>query len=59
MKLRQICCSPALLKDEEITATGSIKLDVLMDEIKLNVQSSKSLVFSQYLGMLGMVAAAM
>jgi SNF2 family DNA or RNA helicase len=56
MKLRQICCSPALLKDEEITASGSIKLDMLMDELTNNVQQSKSLVFSQYLGMLDLVA---
>ncbi|MCW3124565.1 MAG: box helicase, partial [Bacteroidetes bacterium] len=56
MKLRQICCAPSLLKDEEITTTESIKLEMLMQELKNNVQGSKSLVFSQYLGMLGMVA---
>lgn len=56
MKLRQLCCAPSLLKDDEITATASIKLDVLMEELKNNVSGSKSLVFSQYLGMLGMVA---
>ena len=56
MKLRQICCAPQLLKDEEITTTESIKLDMLMQELKENVQGSKSLVFSQYLGMLDMVA---
>ena len=58
MKLRQLCCAPSLLKDEEITTTESIKLDVLMEELKNNVQGSKSLVFSQYLGMLKMVAEA-
>lgn len=56
MKLRQICCAPTLLKDEEITATASIKLDMLMQELKENVGGSKSLVFSQYLGMLQLVA---
>ena len=56
MKLRQLCCAPSLLKDEEITTKASIKLDVLMEELKNNVQGSKSLVFSQYLGMLKMVA---
>ena len=56
MKLRQICCAPSLLRDEEITTTESIKLDMLMQELRNNVQGSKSLVFSQYLGMLDMVA---
>lgn len=56
MKLRQICCAPSLLKDEEITTTESIKLEMLMQELKNNVQGSKSLVFSQYLGMLDMIA---
>ena len=56
MKLRQLCCAPSLLKNDGITATSSIKLDVLMEELKNNVEGSKSLVFSQYLGMLSMVA---
>lgn len=56
MKLRQVCCAPQLLKDEEFTTTESIKLDMLMQELKNNVQDSKSLVFSQYLGMLNMIA---
>ena len=58
MKLRQLCCAPSLLKDEEITTKASIKLEMLMEELKNNVQGSKSLVFSQYLGMLKMVADA-
>ena len=56
MKLRQICCAPELLKDDEITTKESIKLDMLMQELRNNVRTSKSLVFSQYLGMLDMVA---
>ncbi len=56
MKLRQICCAPSLVKDEEITTTDSIKLEMLMNELRDNVGNSKSLVFSQYLGMLEMVA---
>ncbi len=56
LKLRQICCAPSLLNDEEITTSDSVKLDVLMEELKNNIQGSKALVFSQYLGMLSMVA---
>jgi SNF2 family DNA or RNA helicase len=56
MKLRQLCCAPSLLKDEEIKTKQSVKLGVLMDELTNNVRGSKSLVFSQYLGMLHMVA---
>ena len=58
MKLRQICCAPSMVKDESITTTSSVKLNVLMDELRDNVGGSKSLVFSQYLGMLEMVAQA-
>lgn len=56
MKLRQICCTPALLKDEEVNTKQSIKLEMLMEELQNNVQNSKSLVFSQYLGMLDLIA---
>ena len=50
-KLRQICDSPAILKDEE-HANHSIKLDELSREITENVGNHKALVFSQFLGML-------
>lgn len=56
MKLRQICCAPSLVKSEDITTTESVKLEMLMNELRDNVRGSKSLVFSQYLGMLEMVA---
>ncbi|HLP18650.1 MAG TPA: DEAD/DEAH box helicase, partial [Chitinophagales bacterium] len=56
MKLRQVCCAPGLLKDEDITTNESVKLDMLMDELRNNVKNSKSLVFSQYLGMLHLIA---
>ncbi len=56
LKLRQVCCAPGLLKDEEITTRDSVKLDMLMNELKDNVKTSKSLVFSQYLGMLDLIA---
>lgn len=56
MKLRQVCCAPSLLKEEEITTRESVKLEMLMNELRDNVRGSKSLVFSQYLGMLNLVA---
>ncbi len=56
MKLRQVCCAPSLLKDSEITCRDSIKLEMLMNELRDNVGNSKSLVFSQYLGMLDLIA---
>ncbi|MFN8300228.1 MAG: DEAD/DEAH box helicase [Chitinophagales bacterium] len=56
LKLRQICCAPSLLKDEEITTKDSIKMEMVMNELRDNVSGSKSLVFSQYLGMLEMIA---
>lgn len=54
-KLRQICDSPAILNEDEKFANNSIKLDELMREIKENVGNHKALVFSQFLGMLGLI----
>ncbi|MFN8288061.1 MAG: DEAD/DEAH box helicase [Chitinophagales bacterium] len=56
LKLRQVCCAPSLLKDEEVTTHDSVKLEIVMNELRDNVTGSKSLVFSQYLGMLEMIA---
>lgn len=55
MKLRQICDSPAILKEEEQYPNTSIKLDELSRELKENVGHHKVLVFSQFLGMLGLI----
>jgi superfamily II DNA or RNA helicase len=55
MKLRQICDSPAIMKDEEKFPNVSIKLDELMREIVENIGDHKALIFSQFLGMLGLI----
>jgi superfamily II DNA or RNA helicase len=55
MKLRQICDSPAILNEEEKYPNHSIKLDELTREIMENIGDHKALVFSQFLGMLGLI----
>ena len=55
MKLRQICDSPAIMKEEERFPNISIKLDELVREITENISNHKALVFSQFLGMLALI----
>ncbi len=55
MKLRQICDSPAILNEEEKYPNHSIKLEELTREITENIGEHKALVFSQFLGMLGLI----
>ena len=55
MKLRQICDSPAILNEQEKFENHSIKLDELAREITENIGDHKALVFSQFLGMLGLI----
>lgn len=54
MKLRQICDSPAILKDEAYN-NYSVKLDELSRELQENVGDHKVLIFSQFLGMLKLI----
>lgn len=54
-KLRQICDSPAILNEDERFPNESVKLDELMREIDENVGDHKALIFSQFLGMLGLI----
>lgn len=54
-KLRQICDSPAIMNEEERFHNYSVKLDELSREITENVGDHKVLVFSQFLGMLGLI----
>ncbi len=58
-KLRQICDSPAILNEEERFHNYSVKLDELSREIKENVGNHKALIFSQFLGMLGLIRQEM
>ncbi len=55
MKLRQICDSPAILNEAEKFENHSIKLDELAREITENISNHKALIFSQFLGMLGLI----
>lgn len=55
MKLRQICDSPAILNEAEKFPNASIKLEELGREITENIGNHKALVFSQFLGMLGLI----
>ncbi|HEX2535916.1 MAG TPA: SNF2-related protein, partial [Chitinophagaceae bacterium] len=55
MKLRQICDSPAILNETEKFENHSIKLDELAREIAENIGNHKALIFSQFLGMLGLI----
>ncbi len=55
MKLRQICDSPTILNETEKYPNHSIKLDELAREISENIGNHKALVFSQFLGMLGLI----
>lgn len=55
MKLRQICDSPAILKEEKLFPNESAKLDELTREISENIGDHKALIFSQFLGMLSLI----
>ncbi len=55
MKLRQICDSPAILNEKDKFENHSIKLDELVRELAEGIGSHKALVFSQFLGMLGLI----
>ncbi len=55
MKLRQICDSPAILKEETQLPNHSVKLDELVTQLKENIGNHKVLIFSQYLGMLALI----
>lgn len=54
LKLRQVCGSPQLLA-EQSDCTDSIKVDMLMEELQ-HLKNNKTLVFSQFKGMLHLIA---
>ncbi len=56
LKLRQVCNSPALLKDADDDCTESIKKNMLLEEIENNLSNHKALVFSQFTSMLDILA---
>ncbi|MFT3935216.1 MAG: DEAD/DEAH box helicase [Chitinophagaceae bacterium] len=56
IKLRQACNSSLLLPEGEQSCTDSVKTDVLLDELSNNLKDKKVLVFSQFTGMLNILA---
>ncbi len=59
LRLRQICDSPQLVKDKEVTTTQSIKIEELLREVEENTGSHKLLVFSQFTEMLQLIKTAL
>lgn len=55
LRLRQICDSPQLLKDPEVTTAQSVKAEELLREIEENTGNHKLLVFSQFTEMLHLI----
>lgn len=55
MKLRQVCNSCELVKDEEVFTYESVKTKVLLEELRNITLTSKALVFSQFTGMLDLL----
>lgn len=55
-KLKQVCCSPVLLNEYTGQPIQSIKMNVLLDELQTQLTDSKALVFSQFKGMLHLIA---
>ncbi len=60
LKLRQICCHPALIKDIDEAATApSVKIETLLEELLDKSNDGKSLIFSQFNGMLDKIGDAL
>lgn len=55
LKLRQLCNSPELVKDEDLFTYDSIKTDILVAELKNIIPNHKALVFSQFTSMLDLL----
>ncbi len=56
LRLRQICDSPLLVKNEKVVIENSIKLEMLISELTENTGNNKVLVFSQFVEMLKLIA---
>ncbi|MBC7886826.1 MAG: DEAD/DEAH box helicase [Ferruginibacter sp.] len=55
LKLRQVCNSGELVKDQALFNYDSIKTDILVEELKNIIPNHKALVFSQFTGMLDLL----
>lgn len=54
-KLRQLCNSAELIKDEDVFTYDSVKTKVLIDELQCIVPQHRALVFSQFTSMLDLL----
>jgi SNF2 family DNA or RNA helicase len=54
-RLRQICNSPRLLKDEKLQGDGSAKIEILLEQIESKSRHHKILIFSQFVTMLNLI----
>nr|WP_226904854.1 DEAD/DEAH box helicase [Pedobacter schmidteae] len=54
-RLRQICNSAELLKDDKFYGNASAKMDTLLEQIESKSANHKILVFSQFVGMLDLI----
>jgi superfamily II DNA or RNA helicase len=57
-RLRQICNAPSLIGEGAPSLAESIKTEVLFNELEQILEAHKVLVFSQFTGMLDLIAAA-
>ena len=55
LKLRQVCNSGELVKEEDLFCYASIKTDILVEELTNIIPNHKALVFSQFTGMLDLL----
>jgi SNF2 family DNA or RNA helicase len=58
-RLRQICNSAELLKDDKFYGNASSKMETLLEQIETKAPNHKILVFSQFVGMLDLIRAAL
>jgi SNF2 family DNA or RNA helicase len=57
-KLRQVCSSPQLIKEEEeFKSSSSIKINQLVELLNTNLKNEKVIVFSQFIGTMDLLAA--
>lgn len=54
-RLRQICNSPLLLKEERPKVSSSSKIDTLIEQIEAKSSQHKILIFSQFVSMLDLI----
>jgi SNF2 family DNA or RNA helicase len=54
-RLRQICNSAELLKDDKFYGNASSKMETLLEQIENKASNHKILVFSQFVGMLDLI----